>query len=94
MLAAAAHKNSFSLQIVMASVIAFFRHVFYRSLGGLPKICWQADRLVCQSALSSIDVFCDKGLLLVLLPIDLISKEIIIIVVVVQNALHSTYVHT
>ena len=77
----------------MASVIAFFRHVFYRSLGGLPKICWQADRLVCQSALSSIDVFCDKGLLLVLLPIDLISKEIIIIVVV-QTALHSTYVHT
>ena len=33
-----------------------------------------------QSALSSIDVFCDKGLLLVLLPIDLISKEFIIIV--------------
>ena len=47
------------------------------------------------SALSSIDVFCDKGLLLVLLlPIDLISKEIII--VVVQNALllHTYVLHT
>ena len=63
----------------------------------MPKICWQVDRASsAQSALSSIDVFfCDKGLLLVLLlPIDLISKEIII--VVVQNALllHTYVLHT